>query len=255
MATAIDMAGVVVNGITILAKMASMNGKVVWQCRCPCGTEFQAAGTYLRSGKAHGCNQCSKKRVIRAITKHGAIGTREYVTYSAMKSCCYNPKDKRYDRYGGRGITICSRWMESFNNFLSDMGQKPSKEHSIERLEVDKGYEPGNCIWATLSEQANNRSNNTRIEINSVTKNLTQWSRETGVCRTVILRRMKRGLSGEALVAQTKPTRITFNGITDSFAGWAKRTGIKASTLSQRITGYGWSVETALTTKANHENS
>jgi hypothetical protein len=200
MATAIDMTGVVINGISVVAKDGSRDGKVLWKCLCPCGNEFLAIGTSLRLGKARGCTACAKKNVIAAATKHNAIGTREYVTYNAMKARCYNPKDKRYECYGGRGITICDRWLGSFPLFLSDMGSKPSPHHSIERMNGDKGYEPGNCVWATLSEQANNRSNNTRIEIDGRTQNLIQWSKEAGVNRTVILRRMKRGITGAALI-------------------------------------------------------
>lgn len=201
MATAIDMTGNIVNGIAVLShEGGKKNGKLVWKCRCHCGAEFQAVGTSLRKGGVYGCKSCTKAKMLRVATKHNAVGTREYVTYNAMKSRCYNPKDKRYPRYGGRGIAICDRWMESFNNFLADMGKKPSHDHSIERLDGDKGYEPGNCVWATRFEQANNRSNNTRIEIDGRTQNINQWSKESGVNRTVILGRMKRGISGQALI-------------------------------------------------------
>ena len=131
-------------------------------------------------------------------------------------------------------------------NFLSDMGRKPTPKHSLERMDTNGIYEPSNCVWATLEQQANNRSNNTRIEINGRTQNLTQWAKETGLNRTVILRRMQRGLSGEALIEQAQRPVITANGITDTIAGWSIRTGIKASTISARIRAYGWSEEKAV---------
>jgi hypothetical protein len=117
-----------------------------------------------------------------------------------MKARCYNPLDKRYQRYGGRGIVVCARWLESFNNFIKDMGMQPTAMHSIERKNGDMGYEPGNCVWATKIEQANNRSNNTVIEIEGRAQTMTQWSRESGINRTVILRRMKRGFTGASLI-------------------------------------------------------
>lgn len=117
-----------------------------------------------------------------------------------MKQRCSDPRGKRYARYGGRGITVCERWANSFANFLEDMGPQPFPGSSIERIDMDKNYEPGNCIWASREVQANNRSNNNRIEINGRTQNLTQWARETGIHRTVIYRRIQRGLSGEALI-------------------------------------------------------
>lgn len=196
----IDMTGATLSGVNVIAKAGSHKGKVVWQCLCTCGALFEAVGTALRSGKTKGCKPCSKARVIEAITKHGLVGSREYHSYNAMKSRCLNPSDKRYPRYGGRGISICDRWLESFSNFIADMGMQPSAEHSIERIDCDKWYEPANCVWATRFEQANNRSNNTRIEIGGRTQTLTQWSRESGVNRTVILRRMKRGISGLSLI-------------------------------------------------------
>lgn len=196
----VDMAGTTINGIFVIARNGSGNGKALWNCRCACSAVFPAIGTALRQGRLHGCPKCAKARIVAAATKHGLVGTREYNSYNAMKSRCYNPKDKRYSRYGGRGIEVCERWLESFTNFISDMGMQPSSDHSIERVERDKSYEPGNCVWATRVEQANNRSNNTVLEINGRTQTMVQWSRESGVNRTVILRRMKRGIVGESLI-------------------------------------------------------
>lgn len=196
----IDMAGTTINGVLVIAKVESMQERATWLCRCACGANFNAVGTALRLGKAKGCSSCGKQKAREARTTHGLTGTREYNSYNAMKSRCLNPLDKRYSRYGGRGISICSRWLESFSNFIEDMGMQPSNEHSIERVDRDKGYEPGNCVWATRTEQANNRSNNTFIEIDGRTQTITGWSRDTGISRTVILQRMKRGISGKTLI-------------------------------------------------------
>lgn len=197
----IDMTGVEINGVRVTGKAAEMlGGRPSWVCICACGLEFIAVGSSLRAGKTKSCPPCTKSRVASVATKHKAIGSPEYVTYSAMKARCYYERDKRFARYGGRGIRVCQRWLESFNNFLEDMAPKPSARHSIERIDVDGNYEPGNCVWATRAEQANNKSNNTRIEICGRVQTITQWSQETGVNRTVILRRMQRGLSGDALI-------------------------------------------------------
>lgn len=146
------------------------------------------------------------QRRVDAATKHGGVGSREYVSYCAMKQRCNDPSNKRYARYGGRGIRVCDRWLESFANFLADMGPQPSVKHSIERKDTDKNYEPSNCVWATNDDQANNRSNNTRIEIDGRVQNLTQWARESGVHRTVISRRIKRGLTGASLIKKESRT-------------------------------------------------
>lgn len=196
----IEMTGEVINGVRVTCRDSAPHGKPSWRCVCQCGNEFIAVGSSLRAGRTKSCPPCTKSRVIAAATKHNAIGSREYITYHAMKSRCYYERNKRYARYGGRGIKVCQRWLESFNNFLEDMGPIPSPGHSIERIDVDGDYEPSNCVWATKAEQANNRSNNNLIEISGRTQTIAQWAHETGVNRTVIFRRLKRGLSGEALI-------------------------------------------------------
>lgn len=200
MTALIDMVGVTVNGISVIERSAHVAGRPAWKCFCTCGETFSAPGASLRSGNVKGCASCSRARRSASATKHGGVGTREYVCYSAMKQRCNDPANKRFARYGGRGITVCARWADSFTNFLDDMGPQPSPRHSIERLDSDKNYEPGNCVWATKEVQANNRSNNTRIEIEGRVQTLTQWARETGIHRTVISRRLQRGIAGPALI-------------------------------------------------------
>ena len=196
----VDMTGAVLGGIRVLGRDAPKGGKPAWECSCHCGARFSATGTALRLGKTTGCPACVREARIRSATKHGDVGSREYIAYGSMKSRCYDPANKRYARYGGRGIVVCDRWLAAYSNFLFDMGRQPSLKHTLERIDLNGNYEPANCVWATLIEQANNRSNNTRIEIDGRTQTMTQWSRDTGVNRTVILRRMKRGLSGPALI-------------------------------------------------------
>lgn len=200
MTALVDMAGATVNGISVLERVGHVAGRPGWRCRCTCGKTFDAAGVSLRDGSVKGCARCAHARRSASATKHGGVGTREYVCYSAMKQRCNDTANKRYARYGGRGIAVCTRWADSFANFLEDMGPQPSPLHSIERMNSDKNYEPGNCVWATKEVQANNRSNNTRIEIGGRIQTLTQWARETGIHRTVISRRIQRGITGLALI-------------------------------------------------------
>lgn len=104
----------------------------------------------------------------------------EHRAWVAMKSRCSDPKVPCFYRYGGRGITVCERWGESFINFLEDMGPKPSSKHSLERKDNDGDYEPGNCKWATLEEQANNRNSSTFIEYKGLRKTKAQWEKQLG---------------------------------------------------------------------------
>ena len=115
-----------------------------------------------------------------------------------MRQRCHNPKNKKYHLYGGRGITVCDEWKESFEAFYRDMGPRPSPEHSIDRRDNNKGYSKENCRWATLVEQANNRRDNLYFDFDGDRKTLTEWCREFGLnynrIRYLIL---KKGISFE----------------------------------------------------------
>ena len=128
-------------------------------------------------------------------TTHGLSKShpRSYRTWKDMRSRCHDPKNKRYARYGGRGISICSRW-DDFGNFVTDMGERP-EGLTIERTNTDLDYSPDNCIWADKIIQANNRSNNHAITWCGVTKNLAQWCNEIGIEPSKVRYRLKQGWS------------------------------------------------------------
>lgn len=109
-----------------------------------------------------------------------------------MKSRCENPRNARYADYGGRGITVCDRWKDSFENFIADMGPPPTPSHSIEREDNSRGYEPGNCRWATDIEQGNNQRSNVLIEYNGKTQTIAQWARELGMNYQTLRQRIQK---------------------------------------------------------------
>ena len=152
------------------------------------------------------------KRIFKGATMkhwnetHGMSGSPEYVTWAGMKQRCYYPKHNRFLHYGGRGIKVCKRWKSSFENFLSDMGFKPSRKHSIERINNDGDYEPSNCKWATNEEQQSNSGNCRRITYVGMTKLVSEWERDLGYRNGLIRVRLNRGWSEERAIA-FKPTK------------------------------------------------
>lgn len=123
--------------------------------------------------------------------KHSVVGLSEYQSWRTMIQRCTNPNHKAFPRYGGRGIAICARW-RVFENFLADMGWRPPGRQ-LDRIKNDKGYEPGNCRWATPSQNSNNKEHNFRIEYNGRIQTSAEWAQETGILRQVIRARLKLG--------------------------------------------------------------
>ena len=132
----------------------------------------------------------------RNRTTHGMTESPEYNTWKGMKARCTNPKATGYDRYGGAGIMVCKRWLESFENFLEDMGARPEGK-TLERVDGTKGYTRGNCRWATKSEQCNNRRGNVKLTYGGVTMGVFQWARKLGIKPATLKNRLRIGWSAE----------------------------------------------------------
>lgn len=177
--------------IVLWEETIRQGGRVMWRCQCDCGQSSVVDGSALRNGNTSSCG-CGRREVsAKTAFKHGGVGSTTYGVWESMKKRCLNPRQKSYKDYGGRGIRVCDRWM-SFTHFLTDMGERPSGMW-IDRINNDKGYEPGNCRWATPAEQQRNRSNNKMLTLNGVTKTQTEWATDIGVSGATIHKRLKRG--------------------------------------------------------------
>ncbi len=167
------------------------HGRAMWDCVCECGKTVTVFGGNLRNGNTRSCgcfsSETSKQNVKKAhasnVIEDKIRDCSEYVIWKNMKARCNNDSNPAYQNYGGRGIQVCDRWSgdNGFENFLADMGPRPSDEHSIDRENNDGNYEPSNCHWATDIEQANNKRNNVVHSYKGRRLTIAQLAKETNV--------------------------------------------------------------------------
>lgn len=172
--------------LTILS-IERLNGQRIAKCRCACGALVEVRADRVNTRvKSCGCLQRDRMRILGREThhapklRHGMFKTPEYQAWADMRSRCSNVNNKRWRDYGGRGISVCRRW-ELFENFYADMGARPGAGYSIDRINNNGNYEPGNCRWATDLQQRMNSRSVRIIEFNGKQQLLSEWAKELGV--------------------------------------------------------------------------
>lgn len=200
-----------------LLVLHSMQDKIKWDgswmVRCDCGVEKELKNSLLMGGtKSCGCLNNDMFAKIRDQTTHGATSgpkaSREYAAWAGMKSRCFWKEGKAYPRYGGRGITVWPGWIDDFPAFLAHVGPRPSRRHSLGRIDNDGNYEPGNVRWETGPQQHNNKCSNHLIVFNGEEKTMQQWSEQMDIPKAVLAYRMSAGWGAErALTTPCKPRR------------------------------------------------
>lgn len=155
-----NITGETFNRLTAKEYMYTEKGKSsTWMCQCTCGKEISVELSSLRNGNTQSCGCLRLERTREKNTSHNKSHTSEYYAWDNMKRRCQNKNNPEYKNYGARGIEVCESWSSSFENFLEDMGEKPRKNLSLDRIDNDKGYYKENCRWADMSTQAINQRN------------------------------------------------------------------------------------------------
>ncbi len=199
----IDHTGQIFSNLTVIERAKNNKwGQVRWKCKCICGNTTIAHASHLKNGSTKSCGCIRNKLLIKRNLTHGMYSTPEYKTWSGIIQRCTNPTEKAFENYGGRGITVCDEWKHDFMAFFKDMGKRPSRNLTIERVDNNKGYFPKNCIWEDRKTQANNRRTNHLITINGVIKTIAQWARTIGISQDIISQRLKRNWETERAIFQ-----------------------------------------------------
>lgn len=209
MGTFIDLLGQNFGRLTVIERMPNNNrNQAVWKCRCDCGNEIIVEAGHLRSGHTQSCGCFHRDMDVEYHTTHGMKRTKLFRVFHSMKGRCYNPTDKKYNRYGARGIKICDKWLNNPSSFFEWATQNGYKEGlSIDRIDNDGNYCPGNCRLVENKIQANNKSTNTIVEHNGVSKTISEWADFLELNYSTVKARISRG-SFDRLFPQDKEIKL-----------------------------------------------
>lgn len=199
-ASAIDLTGQRFGRLTVLGPVDRKNQQVVWLCQCDCGNQSKSRGDSLRGNDTLSCGCLMIERTVEANTKHGMWQEHLYGSWHSMIQRCTNPNVKSYARYGGRGIKVCREWRDSFETYYADVSQIEgfgAEGVTLDRIDNNGDYTPGNVRWASATVQERNRQNNVMITFGGRTQCQSAWEEELGLSENTLRQRLKQGWSVE----------------------------------------------------------
>ena len=197
-----ELSGQVFDRLTVISFVGIEDQQRMWLCLCRCGATTIISTRKLRAGRKRSCGCIRKEQLVARNSSHGATGTSEHTIWLLMRNRCSNPKNKRWARYGGRGIKVCPEWQDDFSRFLADVGSRPSPLHSIDRINNDGNYEPGNVRWATKREQVRNSTATLWVNLNGARMTLTECAGALALPTGTLSRYLRRGMTMDAVVAE-----------------------------------------------------
>jgi hypothetical protein len=189
-----DITGVKFGRFLVVKRDGSnRDGSARWECVCDCGTRKTVGGRELWRGRTISCGCLNAEILANRARTHGMSGHPAYQSWVEMRTRCHNSSRDSYQDYGGRGIRVCDRWRDSFESFWADMGSTYEPGLTIDRIDVNKGYEPGNCQWATRKQQNRNTRRNMMIQFRGETRCLGEWCELLDLPYHSIYTRLSRG--------------------------------------------------------------
>lgn len=228
------------NRLTIVREdKKDSHGRKFYLCNCDCGNTKVIGRHGILSGRAKSCGCYMKEQSSKYNSNRGnpliKENHSEYSSYVRMKSRCLVESNNRFNNYGGRGIKICDRWLDSFENFLKDMGKKPTEKHSIDRIDVNGDYTPDNCKWSTNSEQQRNKRGNLLVNVNGKIVCAKEASEILGINYNTLFQRVKRGSKNTLNIDSNSKKRMVMNMETGIYYNSIREAAISHNIAPQRL--------------------
>ncbi len=246
--------------LTPVEYLGSVGGSKL-RCLCDCSNYRTVRASSLLNGHTKSCGCLQKLAAKTANTTHGhcvGYGTSpEYTAWKNMVKRCTVVTYRRYNDYGGRGVTVCDTWLTSFPQFLKDMGLRPSSKHSLERVENSDGYSPENCVWALRRQQDRNKRSNHIVTYRGRTQTVSDWCEELGIKRSVVYNRLNRHKWSPERALETPVESVghvlTYMGRSQTIAEWCAELNLPRGTVYDRVNVRKWSPERALGTPVKRQ--